>query len=132
MHKQLSAACQHSPSDTRSQLLITLTSSLTKSRSKPSNFDFSTFRVLAKQHPTTIMPASTVENQPQVAREQMVAQPGAQNDNVANNQQENGEQERQPRLSMRGGGLILDLCACFICCEACKGCCEAIDDCCCC
>ncbi|KAM3420407.1 hypothetical protein BST61_g3681 [Cercospora zeina] len=44
------------------------------------------------------------------------------------------EQEKPARtfLGMRGGGIILDLCACFICCECVEGCCHAIDDCCCC
>ncbi|WPH00636.1 Hypothetical protein R9X50_00346600 [Acrodontium crateriforme] len=44
-------------------------------------------------------------------------------------------EENKPKrtfLGMRGGGIILDLCACFICCECVEGCCNALDDCCCC
>ncbi|KAK5124644.1 hypothetical protein LTR85_001357 [Meristemomyces frigidus] len=50
-------------------------------------------------------------------------------------QQETATSEEKPKrtfLGMRGGGLILDLCACFICCECMEGCCNAVDDCCCC
>ncbi|TKA35544.1 hypothetical protein B0A54_13131 [Friedmanniomyces endolithicus] len=44
------------------------------------------------------------------------------------------QQPKAPRtfLGMRGGGILLDMCACFICCECMDGCCHAIDDCCCC
>ncbi|CZT20970.1 uncharacterized protein RCC_06831 [Ramularia collo-cygni] len=42
------------------------------------------------------------------------------------------EKPKRTFLGMRGGGLILDLCACFICCECMEGCCHAVDDCCCC
>ncbi|KAF3764745.1 hypothetical protein M406DRAFT_356651 [Cryphonectria parasitica EP155] len=38
----------------------------------------------------------------------------------------------QSRLGLRGGGLIFDLCACFICCECCEACIKGVDDCCCC
>ncbi|EMC98828.1 hypothetical protein BAUCODRAFT_31091 [Baudoinia panamericana UAMH 10762] len=39
-------------------------------------------------------------------------------------QENNIAEEQKPRrtlLGMRGGGLILDLCACFICCECMEG-----------
>ncbi|EME44425.1 hypothetical protein DOTSEDRAFT_24468 [Dothistroma septosporum NZE10] len=42
------------------------------------------------------------------------------------------EKAKRTFLGMRGGGIILDLCACFICCECMEGCCHAVDDCCCC
>jgi len=75
------------------------------------------------------MPANNtdVEMQPQ-AREEMVANPGGQ----STQEQGSKETSKKPRLGLRGGGIILDLCACFICCEVCKGCCECVDDCCCC
>ncbi|KAG9570596.1 2-amino-3-carboxymuconate-6-semialdehyde decarboxylase, partial [Aureobasidium melanogenum] len=51
-------------------------------------------------------------------------------------QLEQGNQtEQKPKrtfLGMRGGGLLVDMCACFICCECMDGCCHAIDDCLCC
>jgi len=70
-----------------------------------------------------------VQEIPPQAQMQMVAlTPEQTGDNTASQT----EEQKQPRLGLRGGGIIMDLCACFICCEACKGCCEAIDDCCCC
>jgi len=61
----------------------------------------------------------------------MTLQAGAQ-DASRQPQAQETDLESGERMQLRGGGIIMDLCACFICCEACKGCCEAIDDCCCC
>ncbi|KAK1762316.1 hypothetical protein QBC33DRAFT_552274 [Phialemonium atrogriseum] len=46
-------------------------------------------------------------------------------------QQQQGASEQQ-NLNLRGGGMLLDLCACFICCECMEGCCHGIEDCLCC
>ncbi|KAK6394084.1 hypothetical protein LTR65_001930 [Meristemomyces frigidus] len=78
------------------------------------------------------MPANTdIEMGYQPQQEQM-RQEGS---SIAEAQQETAATEEKPKrtfLGMRGGGLILDLCACFICCECMEGCCNAVDDCCCC
>ncbi|KXT14164.1 hypothetical protein AC579_9273 [Pseudocercospora musae] len=54
------------------------------------------------------------------------------NDSPAEQQNTKEDPPKRTFLGMRGGGIILDLCACFICCECMEGCCNAIDDCCCC
>jgi len=64
--------------------------------------------------------------------EPMQARQGATTENNNTQQQEGAVEQKKTILGMRGGGLILDLCACFICCECMDGCVHAIDDCCCC